>query len=100
MTKSIAKSDLYTENIDILCSKISMLVDYARNISVKSINVIQTITYFCLGKWIIEFEQEGNLRAKYGKKVLIKLSDYLSNKYEKGFSVDTLENARKFDLYK
>lgn len=38
------------------------------------------------------------MRAKYGKSVLKKLSVKLTEKYGRGFSVDNLENMRKFYL--
>ena len=47
---------------------------------------------------IVEEEQQGNIRAKYGKSVLKQLSLKLTKKYGRGFSVDNLENMRKFYL--
>ncbi|MDO5150289.1 MAG: DUF1016 N-terminal domain-containing protein [Oscillospiraceae bacterium] len=46
----------------------------------------------------MEVEQNGEKRANYGKKIIIKLSEEKTKHFEKGFSVDTLENARKFYL--
>ena len=44
----------------------------------------------------MEYEQGGDIRAGYGKKTLIKLSRDLTNRFGKGFSVDNLENMRRF----
>ena len=41
---------------------------------------------------------EGRKRAKYGKKILKQLSETLNAEFGRGFSVDTLENMRKFYL--
>ena len=56
------------------------------------------MTYYCIGKWIVEEQQKGERRAKYGKHILKVLSDRLNGEFGKGFSVDTLENMRKFYL--
>ena len=56
------------------------------------------MTYYALGYWIVEEQQSGKDRAGYGKKVIQTLSDALNTEFGKGFSVDTLENARKFYL--
>ena len=46
----------------------------------------------------MEEQQSGEQRASYGKRVIQTLSDALNAEFGKGFSVDTLENARKFYL--
>ena len=56
------------------------------------------MTYYALGRWIVEEQQSGEHRAGYGKKVIQTLSNKLNAEFGKGFSVDTLENARKFYL--
>ena len=40
-------------------------------------NTITVITSFLLGRYIIEQEQQGQERAKYGSKVIDSLSAYL-----------------------
>jgi hypothetical protein len=54
------------------------------------------ITYFEVGRMIVEEEQCGKARAEYGKNLLAELSAYLNKRVGKGFSVSTLTNARKF----
>ena len=53
-------------------------------------------TYFNIGKVIIENEQNGNIRAEYGKEVLLKLSKKLRDKYGSGYSRTGLQNMRLF----
>ena len=53
-------------------------------------------TYFEIGKYIVEYEQNGNDRAKYGKAVLKNLSARLTKRLGKGYSEDNLSNMRKF----
>ncbi|TDP01362.1 putative nuclease of restriction endonuclease-like (RecB) superfamily [Flavobacterium sp. 245] len=57
-----------------------------------------TVTYFEIGRIIVEEEQNGKNRAEYGKQLLKELSKQLTREFGKGFSVVSLENIRKFYL--
>ena len=59
---------------------------------------MQLMTYYSLGKWIVEVQQEGQERAQYGKKVIKALSDHLTEKFGRGFSKANLEFFRRFYL--
>lgn len=64
-------------------------------------NTTLTETYFHIGRLIVENEQHGNKRAGYAKETLKNLSSKLTAAIGKGFSVDNLENMRKFyQVYK
>lgn len=54
------------------------------------------MTYYALGRWIVEEQQNGSDRAQYGAKVIERLSDALTEEFGKGFSRENLKNARKF----
>jgi predicted nuclease of restriction endonuclease-like (RecB) superfamily len=54
------------------------------------------MTYYALGKWIIEVQQEGKDRAKYGERVIDRLSEALTEEFGRGYSRETLRNTRKF----
>ena len=84
--------------IDALCRNSIELIQYARKVTARQINLVQLMTYYAIGRWIVEEHQPGEHRAGYGKKVIQTLSIRLNAEFEKGFSVDTLENARKFYL--
>ena len=56
------------------------------------------MAFYSIGRWIVEEQQQGESRAKYGQRVIKKFSEALLEQYGKGFSVDTLENARRFFL--
>ncbi len=77
---------------------IKTLLSIARKKVHQNINEIMTKTYFEIGKRIVEEEQEGKSRAKYGKELLKTLSTELTKEFGKGFSVDNLENMRRFYL--
>ena len=78
--------------------KIKTLLHSARNKAYQSINEIMTKTYFEIGKGIEKEEQKGRNRADYGKELLKNLSIELTKEFGKGFSVDNLENMRRFYL--
>lgn len=56
------------------------------------------LTYFEIGRKIVEEEQKGENRAEYGKKILKILSKKLTEKYKKGFSLTNLKQIRSFYL--
>jgi len=72
------------------------LLEVARLASARSVNTIITITYWEIGKQIVEHEQSGEQRAEYGKTLLVKLSADLTGKYGRGFSKANLEYMRRF----
>lgn len=85
-------------NEDKLYSDAVHLIQYARGLAVNQVNYIQLMTYYSIGRWIVEEQQEGSHRAKYGQQVINNLSKRLLNEFGRGFSGDTLKNARKFYL--
>ncbi|MEM5557960.1 PDDEXK nuclease domain-containing protein [Aliarcobacter cryaerophilus] len=78
--------------------EIKELLYSAKNKVYQTINTTMTQTYFQIGKRIVEEEQGGQIRAGYGKSLLKLLSVELINEFGKGFSVDNLENMRRFYL--
>ena len=85
-------------NLNALCRNSIELIQHARKTAANQVNLVQLMTYYALGYWIVEEQQSGKDRAGYAKKVIQTLSDALNTEFGKGFSVDTLENARKFYL--
>ena len=81
-----------------LAERIEALVVEARKKIASTVNVTMVYTYFEVGRYIIEDEQGGKTRAEYGKGVLKRVSDHLTSNLGKGWSVDTLEKARRFFL--
>src|SRR5690349_17159885 len=57
-----------------------------------------TATYWSVGRRIVESEQGGEGRARYGKALLKRLSADLTSRFGRGFSVDNLEMMRLFYL--
>jgi len=81
-----------------LFGKIADLLNEARKFVVKSVNQTIVLTYFEVGRLIVEDEQQGKERAEYGKSVLKELSQKLTDEFGKGYSVYNLERMRNFYL--
>ena len=81
-----------------LFEQVAAIILAARKSVVRHTNSTMVATYFLIGRQIIEHEQAGNKRAQYAKSILPLLSEQLKKQFGKGFSVDNLENMRKFYL--
>jgi predicted nuclease of restriction endonuclease-like (RecB) superfamily len=81
-----------------LYNKISNLISEAKNNVKRTVNSVMVITYWNIGKIIVEDELEGNNRAEYGKEVLKALSEKLTNEFGKGFDITNLRKMRQFYL--
>lgn len=79
-----------------LLQNISSLLDNARKKVAVAVNQTIVLTYYEIGKTIVEDEQNGEYRAEYGKTLLKDLSLHLTEKFGRGFSEDNLSNMRKF----
>ncbi len=77
-------------------ARIIDLLQAARTKIVLVVNQTMVLTYFEIGRIIIEEEQKGKNRAEYGKKLLKGLSTKLTKDFGRGYSVDNLENMRRF----
>ena len=97
MSKDLDKRDDSLENTA-LYIRIADLIEHARQKVASVVNLTMVHTYFEVGRLIVEEEQQGKERAEYGKKVLTDLSTRLTGRFGKGFSVDNLQNMRRFYL--
>ena len=82
--------------VDGLFNQIEKIIIENKTKMTYQINNTLVNTYFTIGKIIVENEQNGNIRAEYGKDVLKNLSKKLTNKYGTGFSRSGLQNMRLF----
>ena len=79
-----------------LINDLASLVEQGRKTAVRYVNTALVATYWLMGRRIVEYEQKGEKRAAYGEKLLLELSQDLSNKFGRGFSPDNLETMRRF----
>lgn len=77
-------------------NEISYIIENNKNKMIYQINNTLVQTNFLIGKIIVENEQNGNIRAEYGKEILVRLSKKLTNKFGSGFSRSCLQNMRLF----
>lgn len=75
---------------------ISQILDKARKHAKTAVNLSMVYAYYEIGKMIVEEEQQGENRAAYGKQLLKKLSEYLTEQFGRGYSVGNLKNIRQF----
>ena len=81
-----------------IADNIVKLVQNAKAQLATSVNSIMTETYWNIGKYIVEIEQDGKATAIYGSKLLTNLSHELTLRMGKGYSRPNLNNMRKFYL--
>jgi predicted nuclease of restriction endonuclease-like (RecB) superfamily len=72
------------------------LIRNARTRALRAVDTIQVQTYWQIGRHIVEFEQGGQTRADYGKRLLSNLADVLTGEFVKGFDERNLRNMRAF----
>ena len=96
MSKELVKTD---EQYKSLVSDIGIILKEARNKIYSEVNSLMVDTYWNIGKYIVEYEQQGNERAEYGSNLLNRLSKDLTNLYGKGFGRSNLLYIRKLYLY-
>lgn len=82
----------------VIFQQVAELLQNARQQVLRTVNSTMTITYYEIGRIIVEEEQNGKDRAEYGKQLLKGLSQQLIKEFGKGFSIDVLERIRKFYL--
>ncbi|SHL25063.1 PDDEXK nuclease domain-containing protein [Flavobacterium chilense] len=80
----------------VIFQQVAELLQNARQQVLRTVNSTMTITYFEIGRIIVEEEQNGKNRAEYGKQLLKGLSKQLTEEFGKGFSIRNLEQIRQF----
>lgn len=87
---------LATDNT--LFASIKEIILKSREQVFRAANSALLLSYWEVGRLIVEDEQKGFQRAEYGKNVLKKLSIQLTLEFGKGFDYTNLTNMRKFYL--
>jgi len=81
-----------------LISEIRAMILAARRAAVHSVDTIQVVTNFEIGRRIVEHEQQGARRAEYGEATLKDLATALTAEFGRGFSLTNLKLMRQFYL--
>ena len=77
---------------------VSKIIDAARESASRSVNAAMTAAYWLTGRCIVEFEQSGEERAKYGAALIERLAEDLTRRFGRGFSRQNVQNMRLFYL--
>jgi predicted nuclease of restriction endonuclease-like (RecB) superfamily len=75
---------------------VAELIQSARCNVERQVNTAMVVTYFEIGRRIVEKEQHGAKRARYGEKIIQGLADYLTAHLGRGYSIDNLKLMRRF----
>lgn len=79
-----------------LFQSIKQLIEETRKRVVRNINAEMVLTNFEIGRRIVDEDQKGKSKADYAGQVLQQLSERLTKEFGKGYSIDNLENFRRF----
>lgn len=97
--------DLITQSTIVEANDYNLLIDNITSLwataKEKAINAVNTNLLeanWQTGRYIVEFEQEGNIRAGYGKQLLVNLAKDLTRLNGKGFNRSNLTYMRKLYL--
>lgn len=74
------------------------IISSGREFAYNAANKAMVLTYWHVGKRIVEQEQDGKERAEYGKALIDALADELTREYGKSYSKRNLQYFRKFYL--
>lgn len=79
-----------------LLNALRELIQRGRQRALHAVDTVQVQTYWEVGRHIVEFEQGGQTRAEYGKRLLARLAGELKREFGKGFDERNLRNMRAF----
>ncbi|CAI8891018.1 PDDEXK nuclease domain-containing protein [Pseudomonas sp. IT-P176] len=79
-----------------LLGNLGDLIREARRKVLRAVDTTQVQTCWQIGRHIVEFEQQGARRARYGKQLLATLASVLTAEFGKGFDSSNLRYMRLF----
>jgi hypothetical protein len=83
---------------DSIYKRVQRILESARANVARSVNTTQVVANWLVGREIVEEEQKGKRRARYGQRLLEDLSARLTADYGSGFSMQSLRYMRQFYL--
>ena len=93
----ISKTTIKRNHLLIL-NEIKKIIAKARYTAFTAVNIEMLKAYFEIGKKIVEEEQKGKRRAKYGQNLLETLSNELISEFGKGFDASNQRRMMRFYL--
>lgn len=98
MSKKMISKIPSPDDYGLLIEGIGDLLEQSRRQAVRTVNSLLTVTYWEIGRRIVEFEQGGEARADYGKELMVRLASDLTAKHGRGFGKSNLFQMRAFYL--
>jgi hypothetical protein len=83
---------------DLLLQQVGQTLESGRQNAAAALNSAMLMTYWEIGRYIVEFEQSGHEKAEYGTGMLKRLSNDLTDRYGSGFSMSNVNKMRKMYL--
>lgn len=83
---------------DSLVADVRSIIEEGRQRAFATAGQVAILTYWNIGRRIVEEEQQGNARADYGKGLIPALADRLTAEYGSGYGRRNLAYYRKFYL--
>lgn len=94
MNNQIQNLEIYQKLVD----SIGIAIENARQRAIQTVNNELLRANWEVGKYIVEYEQNGNEKAEYGSSLLTNLSKDLKSRFGKGFSKSNIYLMRQFYL--
>jgi hypothetical protein len=82
--------------IEAVFLEIRQILHSARASAYRAANTAMVSAYWQIGQRIVEHEQQGQKRARYGAALLAGLASRLTEEFGDGFSIPNLKNYRQF----
>ena len=92
----LTPNDTHDPYLASLLDNLGKLIHQARQKVLRAVDTVQVQTCWQIGRHIVEFEQGGARRARYGKRLLATLAKVLSADFGKGFDERNLRYMRDF----
>jgi predicted nuclease of restriction endonuclease-like (RecB) superfamily len=83
---------------DPLYHRVAEILEQAKSQVARTVNTAMVQAYWLIGREIVEVDQEGQARARYGEELLSGLARRLGGAFGKGFSLPNLKRMRQFYL--
>ncbi|MBQ9299027.1 MAG: DUF1016 family protein [Clostridia bacterium] len=98
MSDIITTGGMSNDQYNQLLKSIGQVLQRGRNQVVYAVSNTILQTYWEVGRDIVEFEQQGNVKAEYGSELLKRLSKDLTNQHGTGFSKSNVFAMRRMYL--
>ena len=82
-----------------LYERIAAILDDARSRVARTVNTAMVHAYWLIGREIVEVEQAGAERARYGEGVVKGVAARLTAQFGKGFSLASLKRMKQWETH-